>query len=173
MSLEKFLEFTEAQEGGWARDEHDRGGLTRYGIASASHPEVDLSTLTREGAAAIFEADYWTPCHCYEMPEPVDLVVADYAVHSGTSASLKALQRTIGTKPDGRWGNQSRAALRRSLEQRGAALVALACIRRRKRFMVRGFRLAWFSPKQPLRYLGGYMKRIIDLTFLAGSYYER
>ncbi len=169
MSLDRALAFVEKQEGGWADDAHDRGGLTRYGIASRSHPEVDLEQLTRAGAARIFEQDYWIPCWCDELPWPVSLVVFDYAIHSGNSASLKALQREIGTRPDGRWGNQSRSMLRHALQRRGAVSVAMGCLRRRRKFMVRGFRRGWFSPKEPLRYLGGFWKRSFDLAFEVGA----
>ena len=48
-----------ANEGGWADHPRDPGGRTRFGISSRYHPEVDLDSLTLEGAQAIYRRDYW------------------------------------------------------------------------------------------------------------------
>ena len=48
-------------------DPKDPGGLTRWGISQIAHPSVDVRHLTREGAAAIYRAEYWEPLQCDEM----------------------------------------------------------------------------------------------------------
>jgi len=40
-------------------DQDDPGGLTKYGISAAAHPNVDIANLTRAGAIAIYRAEYW------------------------------------------------------------------------------------------------------------------
>lgn len=44
---------------GWADHPADRGGLTRWGISSRWHPDIDLEALTREGAVAVYRTRYW------------------------------------------------------------------------------------------------------------------
>ena len=45
----------------------DRGGLTKYGIAQASHPKVDIANLTLEGATEIYQTEYWDRFLCGEI----------------------------------------------------------------------------------------------------------
>jgi lysozyme family protein len=168
MSFKRALAFVELQEGGWADDSHDRGGRTRYGIASASHPEVDLEALTREGAAAIFRAEYWDTAHCEGLRWPISLVVFDYAIHSGAARSVRALQGEIGTQADGRYGPQSEEAMRVALDARTPYQIALALVLRRLKFLTHGFRSGTFSPQEPLRFLGGFWKRTVELAYEVG-----
>lgn len=178
MSLERALQFLSKQEGGWANDAHDRGGETFRGIARKHHPDWKGWPLIDSGlrqtseldqmVAEFYEFQYWQPAHCYELPEPVDLVVFDYAVHSGVKRAVKTLQATIGTTPDGSFGPASRAALVEALATYGPGGVALKVIHERRSFMVRGFRRGSFSPQEPLRFLSGFWKRLTDLAFEVG-----
>ncbi|HRY42289.1 MAG TPA: glycosyl hydrolase 108 family protein [Candidatus Krumholzibacteria bacterium] len=73
----------------------DRGGPTKYGIASRWHPEVDLKTLTREQAIEIYWTDHWAG-HRYEtLPAPIAIKVFDLAVNLGHRAVVKCLQRAL------------------------------------------------------------------------------
>ena len=38
----------------------DPGGETNYGIARASHPDLDIKNLTKDQAIDIYKSDYWT-----------------------------------------------------------------------------------------------------------------
>jgi len=179
MSLERALEFLERQEGGWGNDPHDRGGETFRGISRVHHPEWEGWPLIDSGmrdtsdldlmVGDFYEHEYWQPAHCYELPEPLDLVVFDYAVHSGIKRAVKALQSAVGAAPDGSFGDKTRAALGNRFLSLGAAPISMTVVNLRRSFMVRGFRRGTFSPDEPLRFLSGYWKRLTDLAFEVGK----
>lgn len=86
-----------AVEGGHSNDASDRGGETRFGISKAAHPDVDLDTLTQDGAAAIYGYWYWRPIRGAELPTAAALAVFDAAVIHGVGAAVTMLQRTLRT----------------------------------------------------------------------------
>lgn len=90
-------------EGGAAvsNDPDDTGGLTKYGIAKASHPGVDIENLTLTQAKSIYRAEYWDVCRCGEMPSGVADMVFDTAVNMGPKAAIELLQASVGVHVDG------------------------------------------------------------------------
>lgn len=90
----------------------DRGGLTRWGISQASYPGLDIANLTRDEAVAIYIRDFWRPCWCDRLPTGLDLVVFDFAVTSGVSTSVRALQRAVRSRVDGIAGPETMRAAR-------------------------------------------------------------
>jgi len=91
-------------EGGYANDPNDRGGETNLGITAGTLARAfkdglvkskDVSTLTRPEAATIYRRYYWDKCRCDELPEPLDLLIFDSAVNSGTGGAIKMLQEAI------------------------------------------------------------------------------
>jgi len=74
------------------------GGLTRFGISSKQHPEVDVAGLTRDAALAWYRQNVWDAHRCGEMAWPVCLVVFDEAVNQG---NVQALQHALGVREDG------------------------------------------------------------------------
>ena len=66
-------------EGGDADDPRDPGGKTRWGISQRAYPFLDLSTLTREGAIALYRRDAWTPIRGDALPEAIAFQVLDAA----------------------------------------------------------------------------------------------
>jgi len=115
MSFEQAYAFVAEQEGGWANDENDYGGRTRFGISSRWHPDVDLDTLTREGARELMRERYWLRARCEYMPHGVNLIVFDQAVHDGPEDAVRTLQRVVGVKPDGAYGPVTNRAVWRTL----------------------------------------------------------
>lgn len=87
-----------------------QGGFTRWGIAQNFHPEVDVRTLTREGAIVIYKSQYWDRCRCDELPDGLRLAVFDAAVNPGPGMSIRFLQRAIGAVADGIIGPKTLAA---------------------------------------------------------------
>lgn len=182
MSFKHALDFLAKQEGGWVNDAHDRGGETFRGISRKAHPEwagwvlvdsgiedtQDLNLLVCE----FYEKHYWFPAHCHELPEPLDLTMFDYAVHSGVNRAITDLQTLARTHVDGVFGPQTRGAVGRRIDAGGARRVAHELLDHRMRFMVRGFRSGAFSRGEPLRFLGGFWKRTLDLAFEIGAAQE-
>lgn len=96
--------------GNWTGGAKGKGELrgSKYGISAASFPDIDIAALTQEHAAAIYEADYWS--RLPDVAYPLRFQLFDFAVNSGVSAAVRALQRAVGTPDDGAWGPASQAA---------------------------------------------------------------
>jgi len=99
--------------------EHDAGGWTRWGIAERYHPGIDVRSLSRNGAEAIYRAEYWTPLRCGDMPPSVGFLAFDCAVNPGTGAAVLFLQSELGVERDGVVGpdtlDAARSAARKEL----------------------------------------------------------
>ncbi|MFA0887834.1 MAG: glycoside hydrolase family 108 protein [Synergistales bacterium] len=152
--FESCLDFVLNVEGGLSDDPADRGGRTNLGITEGTLARArsdgltkaaEVDSLTKEVAAAIYRAYYWKPCRCGELPKPIDLAVFDAAVHMGTSAASRQIQRALnllGAEPplaeDGIVGVRTLEAARQlprkwrlraarvTLAVRSAALLGLA-----------------------------------------------
>jgi lysozyme family protein len=114
----------------------DPGGMTIHGVARNFWPALWIHGPPRvEAAAELFRERFWKPCHCDELPWPLNLVVADWAYLSGEDNPALALQRLAGMPPrarDGDIGPATVAAVREWIA-RSAAEALLA--RRRREFV--------------------------------------
>lgn len=91
-------------EGGYVNDPSDPGGETKWGISKRSYPNVDIKNLTRGEAIAIYNIDFWIKARCASLPDSVAYQVLDFAVNSGITPAIMALQRACGAAPDGHVG---------------------------------------------------------------------
>lgn len=82
-------------EGGLVRIAGDPGGLTRYGISSHEYPSLDIASLTRDGAIAIYFRDFWQRFNYALLPPALAAKVFDLAVNIGPSHASKCLQRAL------------------------------------------------------------------------------
>jgi lysozyme family protein len=87
----------------------DAGGLTRFGISARAHPDVDIASLTRERAEAIYLEHYWHPIHADELPRELALALFDAAVNLGLGTAVKLLQTLLHVEADGIVGPQTLA----------------------------------------------------------------
>jgi len=94
-------------------DPDDAGGRTQYGISERAHPEVWADgVVTDAEATQVFRDQYMRETHIAEIPYPaLRAQLFDWAVHSGPSIPIRALQRLVGTKPDGVLGPRTLAAV--------------------------------------------------------------
>lgn len=97
-------------EGGYVNDPRDPGGETNWGISKRSYPNVDIKNLTRDGAKAIYLADFWSPLG--DADPAIKFQVFDFAVNGGLPTGLRKLQAAVGVADDGHWGPVSDAALK-------------------------------------------------------------
>lgn len=93
--LERCLPIIFHGEGGYTANRKDPGNWTggkvgkgilkgtKYGIAAASFPNVDIKNLTQAQAAEIYRQQYWTSAGCDKLPDGVDLPIFDVSVNSG------------------------------------------------------------------------------------------
>lgn len=96
-------------EGGYSNDSADPGGETNFGISKRSYPGVDIKNLTREGAKAIYRADFWDPLA--DADDAIKFQVFDFAVNGGMTVAVRKLQAAIGVADDGHWGQHSRQTI--------------------------------------------------------------
>ena len=90
------IEKTLAHEGGYVNDPADPGGETNYGISKRAYPHLDIATLTRDQAIAIYHRDYWTAPGIDQIQNPaLAAKLFDLGVNMGTRRAVKQLQQAI------------------------------------------------------------------------------
>ena len=96
-------------EGGYVLNPADPGGETKWGISKRSYPSLDIASLTRDQAKAIYLRDFWTPLA--DAHPAIKFQVFDFAVNSGIGTATRKLQAALGVADDGVFGPLSRRAL--------------------------------------------------------------
>ncbi len=142
MTFQTALAFTLSQEGCYSDDPRDHGGATNYGITQRTYDAWNTShgmalqpvrNIDMDMVDAIYQAIYWTPVHCSEMPDRLGMCAFDFAVNSGVHQALATLQRCLGTGPDGRWGPKT-AALVSALDQEAETALVVSYLDARRDF---------------------------------------
>lgn len=111
MSFKDAVTVIFSHEGGYSHDPKDPGGETNYGISKRSYPDLDIRSLTRANAEAIYKRDFWNMVRGDALPFCVALMVFDFAVNAGIDRSIKLLQKAVGVKADGKFGDTTLAAI--------------------------------------------------------------
>ena len=109
MNFDAAFDRVMGHEGGYSLDENDPGGETNWGISRRSYSNVDIKSLTREQAKAIYKRDFWTRINADRLPDGVAFQSFDFAVNSGIETAVRYLQRALGVADDGHWGPVSQA----------------------------------------------------------------
>jgi lysozyme family protein len=97
------------REGGFVDNPADKGGPTNYGITLATYAAwlgrdvaVDeLKAMPPETAVDIFRKKYFTDPGLNKLPEMLQPIVLDAAVHHGPKGAIKILQEALHISPDG------------------------------------------------------------------------
>ena len=118
-NFEACLQFTLQYEGGYVDHPADPGGATNLGITRATLArwrggpvtKAAVRALKHEEAAAIYRRFYWSAVAGDTLPAGLDACVFDHAVHAGPARAIRALQKALGVRVDGRVGPATRAAL--------------------------------------------------------------
>lgn len=84
--------------GNWTGGKVGRGELkgTKYGIAAAWHPDVDIRSLTVYQAADIYRPGYWIPADCPTASRGLDLCAFNESINSGPGHARLWLERCEG-----------------------------------------------------------------------------
>ena len=160
MSFERAISFVLEREGEWADHPSDHGGRTRWGISSRAHPDVDLATLTRDGAVQLYWERYWLPIAGNSLPWPVSPVLFAHAVQAGVTKAVRTLQLLCGAEIDGDCGPQTIRAARLMDPRKLTA----ALLRERTQALIH----QGFTTDQRA-FLFGWMNRLILLALEAGT----
>lgn len=83
-------------EGGYVNDPADKGGETKFGISKKAFPDVDIKSLTRDSAKAIYREKYWDELGAQNLPPTLREVAFDAAVNQGVGFAKKALAAAQG-----------------------------------------------------------------------------
>lgn len=107
-------------EGGYVEHPRDPGGATNLGVTIGTlsawlgrkATKADVKALKQADVAPIYRKNYWDACRGDDLPAGVDYAVFDFAVNSGVSRSVMALQRAVGVADDGKIGPVTLKAIR-------------------------------------------------------------
>ena len=102
-------------EGGFVNHPKDPGGMTNLGVTrralekwlGSSVSEEKMRGLTPELVKPFYRSEYWNKIKGDDLPLGVDWSVFDWAVNSGNSRPVKALQHIIGATEDGILGSRT------------------------------------------------------------------
>ena len=116
-----------ASEGGFTDDERDDGnklpdgrkgstmlGVTQYNWEQHVGHQVthdDMRKLTAVDVEPLYKKKYWDVVRADELPSGIDYLVFDMGVNAGPGRSIKLLQTSVGTTPDGGLGPVTLAAV--------------------------------------------------------------
>ena len=112
-AFESGLPFILRWEGGFVDHPNDPGGRTNKGVTQRVYTgwlarrglqHRDVKGITDAEVKAIYEADYWLPPRCDELPRRLDLVQFDTAVNMGVKRAVRFLQDALGCEVDGQFG---------------------------------------------------------------------
>ena len=155
-SFEKAIEFVLKHEGGYVFDRDDPGGETKYGISKRAYPQLDIKSLTKEEAKAIYRRDYWEKIKGDELPFKVACVLLDSAVNCGVFKASLWFQMAIkqickeNIVLDGIIGKKTLKAFK-SCKVCNVALFVI------------GLRIDHYISLNKTKYLKGWLRRVADL----------
>lgn len=155
---------------GYTDDPTDNGGETKFGVSKSANPDLDIASLTWDGAKRVYYRRYWVAASCSDLDSlcgPLAMLHFDGAVNHGTGRAVRFLQQAVGVEVDGDYGPATHAAVQAALQSdsTGAALCDAICDLRAafyKQIVVK-------NPSQG-KYLNGWLRRIEEMrTFVKQS----
>lgn len=147
-----------AHEGIESDDPRDAGGHTRFGISKAAYPDVDIASLTREDAAAIYRRDYWERPKLDKLPAVIAIKLFNVAVNIGPIPAVMMLQKALrilgaDITVDGVVGTATLGAVGRYPAD---VIVAIICVQQGKHYES----IIESKPSQR-RFAGGWFRRCL------------
>lgn len=101
MNFDKSVEIILDVEKGLVKNPKDPGGTTNFGISQRSYPDLNIETLTKDQAIAIYKRDFWDKYLVDQMPEVLRLMFFDCAVNQGQHFAAVTLQGIVTAPVDG------------------------------------------------------------------------
>lgn len=163
MNFEYAIEHVLKYEGSkLTNDKSDHGGLTKFGISSRAHPDIDIETLTREAAIEIYRVQYWDKYEFDKVPVEIRLPLFDTTVNMGHKNAVICLQRAINCvtnadiEEDGIFGKETENELKSLLDNWGYTYGLIHSFKSERAAYYRV--LAARDPSQE-KFLKGWLKR--------------
>lgn len=141
MSFDKAKAFIRKWEGGTYRPTAGSfdPNLTKWGVTQRTyeryHPGKSVLDITEPEWDEIFTDGFWNRSGANLWPEPLDLVMADFAFNSGPKQALRYLQRAVGATQDGVLGPETKNMTLETVKEKGARSVAIMVQGQRIRFL--------------------------------------
>jgi lysozyme family protein len=173
MTFDDMLDCIFGSEGGYDGNPLDPGNWTggavgagvlrgtKFGIAAASFPTLDIAGLTQAQAAAIYRFSYYNKIGGDSLPPPVGLLIFDCAVNQGDGAAARLLQTSVSADADGVVGPATIAATNRAYSADSHGILREIAARRALRYATTGnldaFGLGWMRR----------LARVFDLALAA------
>ena len=120
------IDFVLEQEGGYTNDPNDSGGETVFGIARNENPNwegwviidqlktipgyissIDTNPGLLQSAKDFYQANYWLPCSCDDLPTSLAVSVFDCSVNQGVTKAKRLLQMALNVTVDGVIGSET------------------------------------------------------------------
>lgn len=168
-TFEAAIETVLAKEGGYVHDPDDAGGETNFGISTRRYPEVDIASLTREQAIALYRRDFWNPLYEHVGGQALATKLLELTLHlphhdqrpyyEGDMRGVRLVQqalRSLGDRTvsvDGRFGPNTLQAVKLESPQ---ALLAAIRVEQCRYYLT----LVQAAPEQG-KFLGGWIRRAV------------
>jgi lysozyme family protein len=116
VNAEGGLSLNPKDPGNWTSGKVGVGELkgTKYGVAAASYPKLDIKNLTIDDAKAIYKSNYWDKVSGDLFPYEIALPLFDAAINQGITRAIIQLQVAVGVNPDGVMGPGTIAAVQKA-----------------------------------------------------------
>lgn len=102
VGIEGALSLDPDDPGNWTGGKVGAGALkgTKFGIAAATHPDLDIANLSLDQAKALYRAEHWDKGNCDSLPWPVNLLLFEAGVNVGAGTAAKLLQQALRLPPE-------------------------------------------------------------------------
>jgi lysozyme family protein len=147
---------------GYVNDPLDRGGETKYGVASKANPDLDIANLDWEGAKRVYFRRYWLAANCDDLTlisPRLAVLHFDGAVNHGVGRAGRFLQRAVGAVEDGDVGPATLKAVREFIKKNGDIPLCNKICDLRADFYNQ---IVARDPSQK-RFINGWMRRINEM----------
>ena len=148
---------------GYVNDLNDRGGITKFGVAKASNPDLSITTLTYDAAKRVYYKKYWLAGDCADIAlfaPKLAMLHFDGCVNHGIGRASKIIQEAVGASIDGDIGPKTLEAIKIACAASGGELaVCEKVLLLRKNFYLR---IVERNASQK-KFLNGWLARISDV----------
>jgi len=86
---------------GYVNDPDDPGGETKFGVAKNANTDLNIKTLTWDGAKTVYFNRYWIAGSCDKLPPRLAVLHFDGCVNHGVKKANMFLQQAAGVVADG------------------------------------------------------------------------